>query len=69
MRALHTTLTVALLSETFVAVWERSHVEQERSFKMGGGKVFICDGAGGCERTTEVSIARPRRYGHRYVTI
>lgn len=37
MGALHTTLTGALLSGTFVAGWEGSHVELELSFKMAGG--------------------------------
>lgn len=52
MGALHTTLTGALLSGTFVAGWEGSHVELELSFKMaGGGNVCICDGADVCEWT------------------
>lgn len=54
MRALRTTLTVALLSQTFVPAWEGSPVELELSVKMGGGGVggvFICDGADVCEWT------------------
>lgn len=71
MRALHTTLTVALLSETFVAVWEGSHVALEPSFKMGAQtclfvRVLMCVNG---QSTAEVSIRRPCRYEHLYVTI
>lgn len=47
MRALRTTLTVALLSQTFVAAWKGSPVEQDG----GEGWRVICDGADVCEWT------------------
>lgn len=63
MRALRTTLTVALLSQTFVAAWKGSPVELELSFKMGwwGGlfvMVLMCVNG---QSTTGVSIRRPCR--------
>lgn len=73
MGALHTTLTGALLSGTFVAGWEGSHVELEVSFKMAGGEetcvfVMVPMCANG-QRATEVSIRRPCSFKHLYITI